>query len=180
MHRNRTTAIARLKAAADLLDGLCAQEVKPTEYHLSRKITSLKTVRNIFEKAHKALFVVVEENKENAELDVYNDQLKIYNDTINRSEDFEGTYGELASAPPTMEGQVADLLQQRTDSFAGAEETLNGILGVLSDTVTAPSQASLRTQLQMLEEVMQVLEEAATRTTEVIALVPDRAADVRS
>ena len=163
----------RLKAAADLLDGLCAQEEKPTEYHLSRKITSLKTVWDDFGKAHEALFAVVDEGEADDELEVYNDQLKIFTDALNKSEDLEGTYGKPDSTPPTLEEQVGDLLQRRTDSVAGAEEIQKGIFGVLADTKTATSQASLRTQLQMLEEVKQVLGEAAMMTT-------DRAAEHRA
>ena len=129
-------------------------------------------------KVHEALFGVVDEGEAEAELGVYSDQLKIYADALDKSEDLESTYHKPNSTPPTLEEQVADLLQRRTDSLTGAEEILNGILGVLADKETAPSQATLRTQLQMLEEVKQVLEKAARMTTEVVTVVPDRAADV--
>ena len=89
LRRKHMIAITRLKAAADLLDSLCTQEVRPTEYLLTRKITSLKTVWDDFEKAHEAHFAVVEEEEENAELDVYNDQLKIYEDALDRSVEFK-------------------------------------------------------------------------------------------
>ena len=111
LRRKRTTAIVRLKAAADLLDVLSTQEVRPTQGVLSRKITSLKTVWDVFDNAHESLFTVVAEDEENAELVVYNGQLKIYEDALERSVEFEGTYGEPVSAPTTLEFQVVDLLQ---------------------------------------------------------------------
>ena len=100
-----------LKASADLLDVLCTQEVRPTQGLLSRRITSLKTVWDVFDNAHESLFTVVAEDEENAELVVYNGQLKIYKDALERSVEFEGTYGEPVSAPTTLEFQVVDLLQ---------------------------------------------------------------------
>ena len=133
-----------------------------------------------FEKAHEALFAVVGEGEADAELEVYSDQLKIYTDALNKSEDLEGIYRKPDSTPPTLQEQVVDLLQRSTESVAGAEEILNGIFGLLTDTETASSQASLKTQLQMLEEVKQVQEEAARMNTELVTLVPERAAEVRA
>ena len=129
--------------------------MRPTQGLLSRKIASLKTVWDDFENVHEALFAQVSEDKEATELTVLDVQLKIYEDALDRDMEFEGTYGEPVSAPPTLEIKVADLLQQRTGSYARAEEMVDGILGVLLDTEIPLTQASLRSHLLMLEEVKQ-------------------------
>ena len=57
---------------------------------------------------------------------------------------------------------------------------VDGILGVLLDTEIPPTQASLRTQLLILEEVKQGLEIAATMINDVIVLAADMSADFRT
>ena len=103
LRRKRTMAIAMLNASADLLDVLIAQEARPTQGLLSRKITSLKTVSDDFGKAHEALFAQVAEDKEATELAVLDVQLKIYEDALNRAMEFKATYSTPFSVPPTLE-----------------------------------------------------------------------------
>ena len=180
LRRRRTTAIKMLKASAELLDVLIAQDPRPAQDLLSRKITGLNVAWDDFGKAHEALFSQVAEDKVVTELAVLHAQTKIYDEALERAMVFEETYGEPVAVIPTLEVKVEDLLQRRTAFYARAEEKVDRILGVLEDTVTPLTPASLRAQLLMLDEVKDDLEVAMTRTSDMIELAGGRTVKFRT
>ena len=178
--RKRATAIEGLKASADHLDALIAQDPRPVQGLLVCRMSSLRTAWEEFAKAHEALFGKVAEERMDTEVAIFRAQTKVYNEALDRASVFKAGYGEPVAVPPTLEVKVEDLLRRRTAFYDRAEEKVDRILVVLDATETPSTPASLQAQLLMLDEVQGNLEVAMTLTDDLIGFASDRAGNFRT
>ena len=100
----------------------------------------------------------------------------LYDNTLNKCECMKDFY---CVPVLILEQQFKSLLQQRVSAMKGVEGTLERVFSVLENTKAVPSKVSLVLQLEVLNEVKQVMKEAAGMTTELVKLKPRLAAEIR-
>ena len=176
LRRRRSAAEQRVKAAAKRLDRLCGQGTRPSEFHLSHKISKLNAAWAVFRQTHEVLFGMVSEEKVSVEMMFYKKCGDFFDNALNRGECMKDFYRVPA---PTLEQQFGSLLQQRAGAIKGVEGTLERIFSVLENAETVPDKVSLLLQLEVLNEVKQVMKEAEDMTTELVKLKPRMAAEIR-
>ena len=161
-------------------EALIANEPKPVQILLQRKIVNLTMAWDEFARAHDAVFGVVADDKMAEELVVFHAQSMIYNEALDKATVFEASYSEPVAVPPPLEVKVEDLLLRRTTSYDRAEEKVDGILEVLVAAETPLVPASIQAKLRMLEDVEGNLGTALALTDKLIDLASDRAELFRS